>query len=201
MEICGWPQKHVQSFAHFYFNLELDPMRARPNGERVLIIYHAKVRRQWHDDLSRGQGFNIAPINQKLLSAVAEEVWDTIKTEAIKKVSTPPEPSLTHAKNSYFALSFTIHSHTTFVIKPTPSPCHAILPRTHMCYTKSLPKHGQHSAMSSTDDWPYHPHIKLPCHFTNTANHAMPPTKHAIHTQPPCHAIYMFESCSRPPYT
>ena len=62
-------------------------MRARPNGEKVLILYQAKVRRQWHDDLSRGEGFNISQINQRLLSAVAEEVWDTIRTDAIKKVS------------------------------------------------------------------------------------------------------------------
>ena len=87
MDLCGWPSRHTQSFAHFYFNLELDPMRARPNGEKVLIIYQAKVRRQWHDDLSRGEGFNISQINQRLLSAVAEEVWDTIRTDAIKKVS------------------------------------------------------------------------------------------------------------------
>ena len=87
MDLCGWPPRHSQSFAHFYFNLELDPMRARPNGEKVLILYQAKVRRQWHDDLSRGEGFNISQINQRLLSAVAEEVWDTIRTEAIKKVS------------------------------------------------------------------------------------------------------------------
>ena len=87
MDLCGWPPRHSQSFAHFYFNLELDPMRARPNGEKVLILYQAKVRRQWHDDLSRGEGFNISQINQRLLSAVAEEVWDTIRTDAIKKVS------------------------------------------------------------------------------------------------------------------
>lgn len=86
MEICNWPQKHIQSIAHFYFNLKLDPMRARPNGERVLIIYQAKVRRQWHDELARGQGFNIAQINQKLLSAVAGEVWDTVRTEVIRKL-------------------------------------------------------------------------------------------------------------------
>ena len=87
MDLCGWPPRHSQSFAHFYFNLELDPMHARPNGEKVLILYQAKVRRQWHDDLSRGEGFNISQINQRLLSAVAEEVWDTIRTDAIKKVS------------------------------------------------------------------------------------------------------------------
>ncbi|KIK04368.1 hypothetical protein K443DRAFT_4673 [Laccaria amethystina LaAM-08-1] len=51
MDQCDWPQKHVQSFAHFYFNIEIEPMRSRPNGERVLIAYQAKVRRQWHNDL------------------------------------------------------------------------------------------------------------------------------------------------------
>jgi len=46
MDQCDWPHKHVQSFAHFYFNIEIEPMRLRPNGERVLITYQAKVRRQ-----------------------------------------------------------------------------------------------------------------------------------------------------------
>ena len=87
MDLCGWPLKHTQSFAHFYFNLKLDPMHACPNGKKVLIIYQAKARRKWHDDLSRGEGFNIAQINQKLLSAVAEEEWDAIRTDVIKKVS------------------------------------------------------------------------------------------------------------------
>ena len=90
MDLCSWPPRHTQSFAHFYFNLELNPMHARPNGEKVLIIYQAKVRRQWHDDLSWGEGFNISQINQKLLSMVAEEVWDTIRTDVIKKVSVFP---------------------------------------------------------------------------------------------------------------
>ena len=87
MDLCDWPQKHIQSFTHFYFNIEVDPMRSRPNGERILIAYQAKVRHQWHDDIARGQGFNIAPINQKLLNTVAEEVWDTIRVDVIKKVS------------------------------------------------------------------------------------------------------------------
>ena len=87
MELCSWPVKHVDSFARFYLHLELDPMRSRPNGERVLLAYQAKVRRQWHDDIARGQGFNIAQINQRLLATVAEEVWDAIRLEAVKKVS------------------------------------------------------------------------------------------------------------------
>ena len=45
MDLTDWPQKHIQSFAHFYFNIEVDPMRLQPNGERILIAYQAKVRR------------------------------------------------------------------------------------------------------------------------------------------------------------
>ena len=26
MDLCNWPQKHVQSLTHFFFNIELDPM-------------------------------------------------------------------------------------------------------------------------------------------------------------------------------
>jgi len=40
MDLCSWLQKHVQSFTHFYFNIEL------------LIMYQAKVRRQWHNNLA-----------------------------------------------------------------------------------------------------------------------------------------------------
>ena len=126
MDLCDWPQKHVQSLAHFYFNIELDPMRSRPNGERMLIAYQAKVRRQWHDDLSRGSGFNIAPINQKLLSTVTEEVWDTIKSDAIKKVSFPSPKFLDMLLTGLCPLLF--HLLALHARCPPLLPCHAIMP-------------------------------------------------------------------------
>ena len=52
MELCNWPPKHVNSFARFYLQLELDLMQSWPNGEQVLITYQAKVQRQWHDDIT-----------------------------------------------------------------------------------------------------------------------------------------------------
>ena len=87
MEICEWPRKHIDAFTLFYFNLEIDEMRLRTHGERILLAYQAIVRRQWHEDLTRGKGFNIAAVNQKLLSSVADEVWDSIRTESIKQIS------------------------------------------------------------------------------------------------------------------
>ena len=125
MDLCNWPQKHVQSLAHFFFNIELDPMRSRPNGEKILIAYQAKVRQQWHNDLSRGLGFNIAPINQKLLSTVAKEVWDTIKLDAIKKVS-----ALLHPFNSLLNVSVPSHL-TPFHLFARCLPCRHAMPSYH----------------------------------------------------------------------
>lgn len=125
MDLCNWPQKHVQSLAHFFFNIELDPMRSRPNGEKILIAYQAKVRRQWHDDLSRGLGFNIALINQKLLSTVAEEVWDTIKLDVIKKVSAPLHPFNSSLNVSVPSLPYPFSPSCSMPALP---PCHAIIP-------------------------------------------------------------------------
>ena len=44
MDLCNWPQKHIQSLAHFYFNIELEPMWSCPNGEKILIAYQARVQ-------------------------------------------------------------------------------------------------------------------------------------------------------------
>ena len=87
MELCNWPPRHIDSFTRFYFHLELDPMRSCPNGEHVLLAYQAKARCQWHEDIACRQGFNMAQINPKLLATVADEVWDMIHLESVKKVS------------------------------------------------------------------------------------------------------------------
>ena len=96
MEICDWPQKHTESFARFYLHLEVDPMHSHPNGERVLLTYQAKVRCQWHKDIAQGQGFNIAQINDMLLITITEEVWDTVRLDAMRKVSNLLLPSQDH---------------------------------------------------------------------------------------------------------
>ena len=124
MYLCRWPQKHVQSLAHFYFNIELNLMWSHPNSEKILITCQARVRWWWHDNLSRGSGFNIMPINQKVLSTVAEEVWDMIKSNAIQKASFFPQTSQCVTKSLYLPLYLlTLHAQC-----PPLLPCHTIMP-------------------------------------------------------------------------
>ena len=124
MELCDWPQKHIQSFARFYFHLELDPMHSCPNGEQVLLAYQVKVQHQWHEDIAQGQGFNISQINQKLLATIAEEVWDAVHLEAIKKVSNPSPLFCEHCL-TFSTLFLLLPSLCTIVNSLLPPPCHA----------------------------------------------------------------------------
>jgi len=162
-----------------------------PNREKVLLTYQARVRCQWHDDLTRGQGFNIAPINQKLLSTIAEEVWDTVRTDVIKQVSTysknfstyserplspsphlnHPSPDLLHAIPRHFAKPCHFAMHCHFAIP-------AMLPPPPYC-------HPCHTAMTLTNLDTSHPMPKMPSHHTN--HHAAIPAffHHVSHLKTP----------------
>ncbi|SRR6266540_2536175 len=93
MNKLGWPEKHVNALAHFYFILEDHPMRMRPDGDRILIIFQAALRREWHDALDRNEGFNISKINPDTLRTVADEYYDNKRMEGLNEVRVP---SLTH---------------------------------------------------------------------------------------------------------
>ncbi|KAF9784544.1 hypothetical protein BJ322DRAFT_989235, partial [Thelephora terrestris] len=72
---AGWPQGSTQSFAEFYINLE--SLKADGKNPRALILYHAVVRRQWHEMLKAGdKPFNPSRINQNLLTDLENQIRD-----------------------------------------------------------------------------------------------------------------------------
>jgi hypothetical protein len=92
LEKAGWPQKHIDALAHFFIGLESNPFCARTHGERILITYQARVHQHWHDQLKQGNdgGFNIALINDSLLEAISNEIWDSVHTTNKREVSLAP---------------------------------------------------------------------------------------------------------------
>ncbi|KAF8808794.1 hypothetical protein BYT27DRAFT_7255060 [Phlegmacium glaucopus] len=103
MNKLGWPEKHINALAHFYFKLEDHPMRLRPNGDEILIIIQAVVRREWHDALERREGFNITNINETTLRTIADEYHDKKRAEGLVEVS--------HLANLYVSHRLTLHRH------------------------------------------------------------------------------------------
>ena len=82
-----WTAKSINAFAQFFTQLELHPLRQREFGERALITYQARVRREWHDQLKLGSGFNVGILNEDLLQSVYKELVDQAQLRSIHEVS------------------------------------------------------------------------------------------------------------------
>ncbi|KAF8814160.1 hypothetical protein BYT27DRAFT_7082828, partial [Phlegmacium glaucopus] len=88
MSKLSWPEKHINTLTHFYFKLEDHPMCLRPNSDKILLIFQAVIRREWHDALERKEGFNITNINKATLRTIADKYHDKKRAEGMIEVST-----------------------------------------------------------------------------------------------------------------
>ena len=68
-------------------NIDTSPIRQRPHGDQIALMYQAHVCRDWHDHLKLEQGFNIALINNSLMSRIEEEIWSNTRAEQHSSVS------------------------------------------------------------------------------------------------------------------
>ena len=84
-----WPEKVINAFAQLFTQLEIHPFRQREFGERALITYQARVRREWHDQLKLGSAFNIGLLNEDLLQSIYKEMLDKAQLLSLKEVSLP----------------------------------------------------------------------------------------------------------------
>ena len=91
----GWPQKHTLALAEFYIRLE--GLKAEGYNTRALLLYHAVVRRQWHETM-RGQGkpFNLSIINDGLFTKLENQIRDHDQEELLKKASNSCSSSQHH---------------------------------------------------------------------------------------------------------
>ena len=61
--------------------------RLRPNGKRILLLYQAQVRHNWHNELAAGRGFNIGLITPNLLRTIGDKLYDWLRDTVQRKVS------------------------------------------------------------------------------------------------------------------
>ncbi|KAJ6626706.1 hypothetical protein B0H10DRAFT_1756504, partial [Mycena sp. CBHHK59/15] len=88
MQKYRWSDASLKALATFWLNLELHPQHIKPHGEKILLTYQAKVRLEWDDTIKMGDGgFDISEINESLMQAIADNVWDEIRHEGICQVS------------------------------------------------------------------------------------------------------------------
>src|SRR5271169_5010753 len=122
-----WSEKAINAFAHFFTQLELHPFRQREYGEQALLVYQARARREWHDQMKLGNGFNIGILNDTLIQSCYREILDQAQLKSLSEASCPatpyPHPKLTP---SFLALPLSLPTLASrFMLHALNAPCSA----------------------------------------------------------------------------
>jgi hypothetical protein len=84
----GWPDKHVVALATFFLRLDCHRLRQQPDGDAVLIIYQAQVRREWHEALKTTndkESFDISIINDQRIDTLHTMLLNTRQALAVTR--------------------------------------------------------------------------------------------------------------------
>ena len=70
-------------FTQFYCTLELrsELRQAHGYGEKILVLYHARARREWFTF-----PFDISTINEDWMNEIYKDMWDSVHMLEIRKV-------------------------------------------------------------------------------------------------------------------
>ena len=79
----NWTEKSIRAFAQFWTQLKVHSFRQCEYRERALLVYQAPVRREWHDQMKLGKGFNISAMNEDLLHSIYREILDKAQLNSI----------------------------------------------------------------------------------------------------------------------
>ena len=76
-------------FTNFYCTLELrsELRQAHRFGERILILYHARARREWFALAKSGKSpFDISVIEDDWMTEAHKEMWDNVHMQEIRNI-------------------------------------------------------------------------------------------------------------------
>ena len=132
---CSWAQKAITALTQFFMNLEVHHYWQRAYGEHALLTYQVCVRRDWHDQLKQGNGFNIAIINETLLQSIHQEIMDKKQAKALDEVSRPINSCLKILTHHNIILPI----YKFHCCLPTTATCYYNATHYHLGFTMPLP--------------------------------------------------------------
>ncbi|KAJ3733286.1 hypothetical protein DFJ43DRAFT_1175587 [Lentinula guzmanii] len=79
----NYPNKYIAMFASFYTNMEMHNELRKPEGARVMALYHAEMRRAWYLAADHGEPFDLSVFSETVLQECRNEMW----TQAHRKAT------------------------------------------------------------------------------------------------------------------
>jgi hypothetical protein len=83
---AGYPEQYTTSLQQFFYILENHELRRQPYGDEILVLLQARVRRDWHADVKRKEGWDIAKFKRLLLQQIKEEFHDSLRLKKLREV-------------------------------------------------------------------------------------------------------------------
>jgi hypothetical protein len=84
---AGWDRAHVNALALFFCNLDSHPYIHTPEGKQALVWYQAHARDDWHRKLGTPDSYNIAILNDTLLTSFKKKADDASIQNRVSMVS------------------------------------------------------------------------------------------------------------------
>ena len=86
---ADWPPVNLGLLATFFWNIETHPIRKTALGNKIVLSYAARVRRDWHDEIKANKGYDISVINKNLMRNIAFEIQSSDHQKVKSKVGIP----------------------------------------------------------------------------------------------------------------
>lgn len=79
-----YTQDFIKMFAGFYTGMDMHPELREEHGDRVLALYHAEMRRAWHEFFERKEPFDLAVFSEETLEKCRLEVRRQVNGKAVQ---------------------------------------------------------------------------------------------------------------------
>ena len=86
---AGWPLDYAKVISSFFWQIENHEDKGIPGGKDTLLLYQARVRKAWHDELKAGHFFNLARLSEKKMNSFRKEV-DAKQNAILRKAVRAP---------------------------------------------------------------------------------------------------------------
>ncbi|CAA7270001.1 unnamed protein product [Cyclocybe aegerita] len=147
---AGWPEEHVMALGVFFLELDKHPISDLEGGETAVLLYQARIRRRWMEDLKSTNDeevFDISVVNDKRLDEMYSEVLNLRQAQGL----TVSHHFIHKLRGMQLTTSHTALS-LTHISSLRPCAHHAHMPRT---LTHPLRTHNLHPYLRTHNPHPY----------------------------------------------
>ncbi|KAJ7219524.1 hypothetical protein GGX14DRAFT_355831 [Mycena pura] len=83
IERAGWSKLHVDALTQFFYGLDTHSLHEQDHGSQIIRIYADRYRLEWFNTLGTANSFNLAIINEVLLTKISNEYFMKLHSKTI----------------------------------------------------------------------------------------------------------------------